>query len=335
MKAAHALLICGATLVVAVLCLGHLHQPDASIGGAAAAASSSAAPRGGGIAGIASLYPGDKGIARHSDVIFAEDFEQSTLAELFQRWSNVRNGSSMSFSADVPAGSIGHHSLSIAREDGGSEGGHLFMQLLPGSDTLYVRYYIKYPASHGYNHTGIWMGGYYPPLSWPNPQAGIKPVGNDRFSAAAEQNTLTSGFDHYDYWMDMRRAIDGRYWGNLLLNNPDVRTVSDRWTCVEHMVRLNNPVTSTNGEHAIWLDGTRVSHVGLGFPAGSWHGGVFTQRSDGAPFEGIRWRSDVDLTLNWIWLQNYALGDPVGMAGAVKFDDVVVARAYIGCVRPE
>ncbi len=32
------------------------------------------------------------------------------------------------------------------------------------------------------------MGGYNPPLDWPNPQAGIKPAGNDRFSAAAEQN---------------------------------------------------------------------------------------------------------------------------------------------------
>ena len=33
------------------------------------------------------------------------------------------------------------------------------------------------------------MGGNNPPLAWPNPQAGVKPAGNDRFIAAAEQNT--------------------------------------------------------------------------------------------------------------------------------------------------
>jgi hypothetical protein len=44
-----------------------------------------------------------------------------------------------------------------------------------------------------------------PAVSWPDPQAGIKPVGNDRFSAAAEQSDDRTAFDHYDYWMNMRR----------------------------------------------------------------------------------------------------------------------------------
>ena len=85
-----------------------------------------------------------------------------------------------------------------------------------------MRYYIKYPTSGQYVHHGIWMGGYNPPLAWPNPRAGLKPAGNDRFSAAAEQDGATLRMDHYDYWMDMHLSNDGNYWGNLLLNNPSV-----------------------------------------------------------------------------------------------------------------
>ena len=50
--------------------------------------------------------------------------------------------------------------------------------------------------------------------------------------------------------------------------------------CVEHMVKLNNPVTASNGEHAIWLDGVKVSHLGQGFPNGSWTGGKLHAESE-------------------------------------------------------
>ena len=85
--------------------------------------------------------------------------------------------------------------------------------------------------------------------------------------------------------------------------------------CVEQMVKLNTPVTSSNGEHAIWVDGAKVSHVGPGFPNGSWSGGIFTQNPAGTPFGGLRWRSDANLKINCIWLQNYAPNDPAGFSG--------------------
>jgi len=98
------------------------------------------------------------------------------------------------------------------------------------------------------------------------------------------------------------------------------------------MVKLNNPVTSSNGEHAMWLDGVKVSHLGQGFPNGYWSGGIFTQDPGGSPFEGFRWRSDSNLKLNWIWLQNYSPDHPPGVAQDMKFDHVVVAASYIGCL---
>src|SRR5436190_59949 len=284
--------------------------------------------------GIAALYPGDVGIESHPDVIFVETFDEATLTDLFNRWTDILNGSVMSFSSDAPAGSPNSRSLNIPWAGGGvNNGGHLYKRLSPGvEDSLYVRYYIKYPTSGRYHHTGIWVGGYNPPLAWPNPQAGTKPVGHDRFSAAAEQNNVTFRFDHYDYWMNMHVSGDGRYWGNFLLDDPAVQAKAGQWTCVEHMVRLNNPVTASNGEHAIWLDGAKVSHLGQGSPNGRWSGGIFTQDPSGGPFEGFRWRSDSSLKLNWIWLQNYSPDDPPGFTQDMKFDHVVVATSYIGCL---
>ena len=197
---------------------------------------------------------------------------------------------------------------------------------------MYLRYYIKYPTSGQYVHHGIWTGGYNPPLAWPNPRAGLKPAGNDLFSAAAEQDGATLRMDHYDYWMDMHLSNDGNYWGNLLLNNPNVLGKAGQWMCVEQMVKLNNPVSASNGEHAIWVDGVQVSHVGPGFPNGSWSGGIFTQNPAGTPFGGLRWRSDANLNLNYIWLQTYAPNDPAGFTASMKFAHVVAAKSYIGCL---
>jgi hypothetical protein len=285
-------------------------------------------------AGIASGYPGDAGIENDPNVVFVERFNESTLSNLFGRWTDVLNGSAMSFSSDVPAGSPVARSLNIPWVGGGvNNGGHLFKQLSPGvDDTLYVRYYIKYPASGRPQHEGIWLGGANPPLSYPNPQAGIRPNGNDRFSAAPEQSDDLSRFDHYNYWMGMRQAGDGNYWGNTLLNNANVTATPGQWMCVEHMVKLNAPVTAVNGEHAIWINGVKVSHLGQGFPKGFWSGGNFTQDPNGTAFEGFRWRSDANLKLNWIWLQNYAPNDPAGLSSSIKYAHVVAAKSYIGCL---
>ena len=37
------------------------------------------------------------------------------------------------------------------------------------------------------------------------------------------------------------------------------RARAGQWMCVEHMVKLNQPVSAFNGEHAIWLNGVKVA----------------------------------------------------------------------------
>jgi hypothetical protein len=278
-------------------------------------------------------YPGDVGIENDPAVVLVEKFEDGSTQSVFGRWTDVLNGGWMSLTDDVPAGSPGSRALTIPWYGGGVlNGGHLYKQLAQGiDDTLFVRYYIKYPSSGQYSHNGVWVGGYNPASLWPNPQAGVKPWGNDRFSAAAEQWHTSNRFDHYNYWMDMRPANDGVYWGNELLNNPQVTGGTDRWVCVEHMVKLNNPVSSSNGEHAIWIDGVKVSHLGPGFPTGTWASNRFFPGA-GTPFEGFRWRSDANLKINYLWLQNYSPNDPAGFSAAVKFDHVVAATRHVGCL---
>jgi subtilisin family serine protease len=278
--------------------------------------------------GLAAQYPGDVGIESNPNVVLVERFDETTLANLFAKWTDVLNGGAMSFSTDAPAGSPVGRSLNMPWSSGNT-GGHLYKQLSQGiDDTLYVRYYVKYPTNNDYSHNGIWLGGTNPPLAWPNPQAGTRPTGSDRLMAAAEQNTQTNRFDHYDYWMGMRQSGDGNYWGNLLLNDPNVQAAAGQWTCVEHMVKLNNPVSASNGEHAIWLNGVKVSHLGQGFPNGNWSGGIFTQDPNGSPFPGFQWRNTTSLNLNWIWLQIYATNG----SGALKYAHVVAAKSYIGCL---
>src|SRR4030095_12179953 len=146
--------------------------------------------------GLASRYPGDVGIESDPAVVFVEKFEETLTANVFSRWTDILNGPAVALAADVPAGSPGARSLNIPWVGGGvNNGGHLYKTLSPGiDDTLYVRYYVKYPTGGQFSHNGIWVGGYNPALNWPNPQAGTKPVGNDRFSAAAEQSPSTSQF---------------------------------------------------------------------------------------------------------------------------------------------
>jgi hypothetical protein len=281
-------------------------------------------------AGIAANYSRDIGIETDPSVVFVEKFDESTLSALFARWNDTKNGAAMTFSSDVPANSASAQSLNIPWSSS-SSGGHLYRVLTPGvDDVLYVRYYIKYPTSGSYQHEGVEMGGYNPPSAWPVGGAGTKPSGSDLFSASAEQSDDLSHFDHYDYFTNMRPDGGGSYWGNTLLNNPNVTATPGQWMCVEHMVKLN-ALGTQNGEHAIWINGTKVSHVGLGFPNGFWSGGNFTQNPSGTPFDGIQWRTTSALNLNWLWVEVYA---PNGSSGSIKYANIVAAKSYIGCLAP-
>ena len=50
----------------------------------------------------------------------------------------------------------------------------------------------------------------------------------------------------------------------------------------------------------------------------------------GLPFEGIRWRRDERLKINFLWVLLYITKAPQDHVSKVWFDNIVVAKDYIG-----
>lgn len=126
--------------------------------------------------------------------------------------------------------------------------------------------------------------------------------------------------------------LDGNeVWGNDFINDENLKAERGKWVCVELMMRMNKPVTEFNGEQAPWSkDGQIISHFGKEFPKGKWIWDSFIPDPSGAPFEGFRWRGVEELKLNFLWVLLYITGAPPGHISKVWFDDIVVAKKYIG-----
>lgn len=291
-------------------------------------------------AGLADGYLRDVGIEMDPNVVFAENFEAPSLDDVTARWESVSNAEIMSLASDVPQASAGSHSLLMTHVGGRSTGGHLYRRLLPGYDRLYVRFYVKFDPDCYPIHHFVHVGGYNPSTPWPQGGAGIRPSGDERFTTGVEPYGKAWRWDFYSYWMGMRSSPDEKSWGHDFINDPALTAERGRWICVELMMKMNDPVSAGNGEQALWIDGKPwtkegqlVSHLGPGFPRGKWVWDSFLPDPQGEPFEGFRWRSSETLNLNFLWLLLYITDAPPGHVSRVWFDDIVVARAYIGPIR--
>lgn len=304
--------------------------------------------------GIASRYPGDVGIAADAEVLFVEDFEEGSIGAATARWEDVRNPALLSLATEVPAGSSGSASLLIHKEPGdGTSGGHLYRRLVPDGGTgypeIYARMYVRIGAgSDVIHHFGTNLGGNNPPTAWPVVSAGNRPAGDSSFWTGIEPYGDAWQWDFYSYWMEMRSwenpdGTGSEFWGNAFLRGtaaeswapvgPDVRR--GEWTCIEMMLRVNDPATGRSGAQAFWIDGALVrrdgqiiSYLDEGSPNGTWLRDKWSPEASGAPFEGFRWRSAPELLVNYVWLYVYTEQDSYDIP--VWYDDVVVATSYIG-----
>lgn len=304
--------------------------------------------------GLASKYPGDRGIENDEDVIFVENFEAGSVDAVKSHWESVKAAEIMSLSADVPTGSAGSKSLLLSHVGGKGTGGHLYRGLMPGYDQLYARFYVKFaPDCAPVHHFGTNMGGNNPPTRWPMVSAGNRPAGDKSFWSGVEPGGWV--WDYYTYWVEMRGSPPaGKTWGNSFIRDPNLKVERGEWTCVELMMKVND-VGDTDGEMALWIDGKQVSHLGKGFPEGLWvydkftpgKGGQGVRWNDrkggpenfrvpagGQSFEGFRWRTVEELKVNYVWIYLYITKAPQGHVNRVWFDDVVVAKKYIGPISP-
>jgi len=302
--------------------------------------------------GIAWQHRGDNGIASDPRVIFAEDFEESTTADLHKRWETVTRADQMEFSNDLPPKSGGRHSLLMTQVGGRGTGGHLYRRLPPGHDRLFARFYVKFdPDCAPVHHFGTCLGGNNPSTPWPSVKAGTRQPGDKTFWVGIEPYGEKWVWDYYAYWCEMRGSPPrGQTWGNSFVRDDSLEVRRGEWTCVEMMLKMNQ-VGDIDGELALWIDGRPVSHLGKGFPNGLWTFDKFQPGKSGAsarwdeatdrrvdfdgpeggtPFEGFRWRAVEDLNINFLWLYVYITDAPAGHVSKVWFDDVVVATEYIG-----
>ena len=282
--------------------------------------------------GISAKYPGDQGIESDPSVVFVEKFDDAGMTTVLSRWQDKVNPGALSLSTDRPPGSAGGRSLEMNGNvvRAGYNTSYLYKSFTPEvGDTAYIRYYIKYlNSAPSYHHAGCHFGGYNPATPWPQGIAGVKPTGSDHFQINTEPFS-NNEFGFYSYWMGMQPDGRGDYWGNVFHQAPNL--LVNTWFCVEVMVKLNNPVSASNGELAYWINGTKIMHFGPGFPKVTRNGGNWWIDANGSPFPGFQWRNTLDLKLNFMWIQN-DVADRLP-PGSLRIDHIVVARSYVGPIK--
>ncbi len=323
-------------------------RAGSSAGGAAGAYADGGAPEP--TPTLADDYPGDVGIADDPDVVWAESFEQASVAEFLARYESHQNEGGMVLDGSRPSGSSGQTSLRLTSTGTGENATDFYKNLGDGYEELFVRYYARYEANVPWHHTGVWIGGHAPASDWPDPQAGLRPNGDDRFSIALEpmDHGPTPRLDFYNYWMTMHSWMDEpegdtAYYGNSLIHQPGL-VARDAWQCIELHVVLNpDPASAAGAELALWVDDALIVRFADESPLGYWIKDKFcpdsatgTECTDYRPAEPelvpleLRLRSSDALKLNALWPQNY-ITDEGG--GSVWYDDLVLAKRRIGCLR--
>ena len=320
-------------------------------------------------AGLAAKYPGDAGIEADPDVVFTENFENRDFDALKERWGEISNhqGKAMALSTDKPGGSSGVTSLQITATRGQDTGGHLFKVLKPGYDQLHIRFYVKFSADHGFINHFVKLQGSINPPRWTEGEAGyrhtksfstgLEPQGGSYLTYPGKPYPPPGIWHFYSYWPEMHswQTEEGEgksFYGNDFEPVESVVTPRDRWQCVEFMVKLNATPETTDGEQAFWIDGQLAARFAPGSVTGYWMRDVYRLDAEkGTPFPGYRWRTDPAVTINKVWLlyyvnpeehtaehnEDYHKEHPEirlnTQTSTVWFDDVVVAKSYIGPIK--
>jgi hypothetical protein len=279
-------------------------------------------------AGLASRYPRDRGIEKDPAVLFADDFETGDL----KKWDDV--GGTLVIVGDQPHG--GAKCAAAPMEKGKNRGGEAKKWFTPGADRVFARTYVRFSDDYQYCHHFLTLLANEKKNRWAAfGKAGQKPDGVKWFCTGMEpwfawgKNPSPGEVNFYSYYMDM--DVDpkmNKYWGNgFFPPGPGKGKAADEttrvipklgeWQCWEFMVEANTP-GKADGRQAMWLDGKLIGD-----------------------FRGIRWRDDEALKVNCFWLQHYGYDSSDPTRGATKerqtvwFDDVVIAKEYIGPRTPE
>lgn len=290
------------------------------------------------IAGLATKYPNDAGIGGDPDVIFADDFESWKNAgpePPAKGWSVRRNRTSRTkVVPDRVAMGFGEGVLEVAcwTDGNGSQVGGLSLKLGnynhanerlgDGYNDLYIRYYIKFDENYrGVRNHGANLGGRdvtREDAAWVG-MAGIRDVSTRGYFYSGVQpygergaTELEMGF--YSYHLDKKGP-----WGENYPVQNRIPISVGTWHCVERHMKLNSIDTTAadgrpDGVEELWVDGK----LSIRDPA-------------------VRFRRVGHLNITLFCLETYYHGLPEeygpGHPVKVYFDNVVIAKRYIGPVR--
>jgi hypothetical protein len=273
------------------------------------------------IPGLGSRYPGDKGIDKDPDVVFATDFESEkwndqwtyagkmevidTVSEDAERGFEPLNGKALR--VKIAKGSTGAlNTLFKFKKETGAE-----------PEEIYFRYYVRL----GNNWNQTLQGGKMPGISGTYGVAGWggrKVDGTDGWSARGSfdlsippDNPLGGlhPIGTYCYHADMKG-----WYGDIWGWHNDYRGFleSNRWYSIEQYLKLNTP-GKKDGILRAWVDGR------LAF-----------EKTD------IRFRHVNKLKIEQIWMNVYHGGTkPSPYDQHLFIDNVVIAHKYIGPMEKE
>jgi hypothetical protein len=280
--------------------------------------------------GIAAKYPGDAGIGKDPQVVFAEDFEAwepNADKPPAQTWDLATEqlaavpGAVLSGGKEIPGKQVlvtwafakGRTSVGLEKHLGNYL--HAKEGKGPGYDEIYLRYYQKFDSdytpvgNHGANLGGrdvtrrsSWVG-----------KSGIRDVAkHGYFYSGLQPHNWKNGkmwWALYSYHMDKKDA-----WGDDYdQTNPEKRYIeTNRWYCLERHMKLNSAdPTKRDGVEELWVDGELVLRR-----------------------DGLRFRDASTLKINFFALQVYyhKLPDTYPREHPIKvyFDHLVIAKERIG-----
>jgi len=277
--------------------------------------------------GIASRYPGDRGIETDPAVIFHDDFESGDLRK---KWDNCFQLNEIRI-AEEPANVHGGKralEFTVPKRQAELSNG-VIKDFASGQDVVFLRYYSKFEKGFdqiGSSHNGGILSAMAPgmPVSTP----GIRADGRNKFVVSLENwrgdaaTPSPGGLNVYVYHPEQRSEYGDHYFpsgtvspdtsrpgdfGPHFVARPDIVPQLDRWYCFELMVKANT-AGRRDGRIAFWLDGKLV-----------------------ADFPDLRLRDVDSLKINSATLCLHIRNNTI-RENKKWYDDVVVATGYVGPV---
>ena len=260
-------------------------------------------------------------LERPGEVFFSDDFESdASLKKYFEVRGQKEGNAKLVSDAKIAHGGKGAIQFTAVNRDGKESGAGASGWFGPdGYDRVYFRRYIRFAADYdqgNLNHVGGGLAALKGTDKWfAMGSAGLLPKGDEHFNSNFEpwrdwgRQPAPGYMFLYTYWWEMKRDPDGHFWGNMLgpAEDEHITPERDRWYCLEHMIKSNDPGKS-NGELAAWIDGKLYIH-----------------------YKGIQWRTSADVRL-----KRFDIGVYVHQAkkdNTVWYDDVALSTGYIGPVK--